>query len=25
MVFPLDKGARGEIWIVSLGYQLAMM
>jgi hypothetical protein len=25
MVFPLDKGPRGEIWIVSLGYQFATM
>lgn len=21
MVFPLDKGIRGEVWIFSLGYQ----
>jgi hypothetical protein len=25
MVFPLDQAARGEIWIVSLGYQFATM
>jgi hypothetical protein len=24
MVFPLDKGPRGEIWIVTFGYQYAM-
>lgn len=23
-VFPLDEGARGELWIVSLGFQRAM-
>jgi hypothetical protein len=25
MVFPLDKGPRGEIWIVSVGYQFVTM
>jgi hypothetical protein len=24
MVFPLDKNLRGEIWILSLGYQHVM-
>jgi hypothetical protein len=24
MVFPLDEGPRGEIWILSLGYQHVM-
>ena len=23
MVFPLDNAARGEVWILSLGYQRA--